>query len=53
MPERQAWLHLAADGSGARERGYLLRRFPAYFAASRSTTPLRHLQRHFGVNNAS
>ncbi len=48
------WLHLAADSSGgARERGGLLRHFPVCCAASPSAAPLRRLQRHFGVNNAS
>ncbi|SHE24791.1 Hypothetical protein ACGLYG10_1000 [Actinomyces glycerinitolerans] len=39
----QAWLHLAADSSGARERGRLLRRVAVCYATSGLTTPVNRL----------
>ncbi len=42
-PERQAWLRLAADGSGARDRDRLLRHFAVCNATSALTTPVNRL----------
>ncbi len=42
-PERLAWLHLAADSSGARERGRLQRHFAVCNATSGLTTPVNRL----------
>ncbi len=48
-PERQAWLHLAADGSAARKRVHLERHFAVCNATSGLTTPVNRLLKAPGV----